>query len=64
MSKDNKIDTLIEHLDLDDILLLAEILDVDVSPPPLDDMWPDWINELSTEVGEELGKLVEHENAI
>ena len=45
MSKENLIDVFVDGLDFDPLVTLADILDVTVDPPPLDDMWPDWQND-------------------
>ena len=57
MDIDNLIDQFVEDLDFDALCAWAEILDVDVSPPPLDDMWPDWDSELRVEVGDAMREV-------
>ena len=54
---DNDIDKFIDGLDFDDIIKLAFHLEVEVNPPPTGDMWPDWEDELKTEVGDAFRKL-------
>ncbi len=49
---DDIIDLLVAELDFDAILRWAKILDVEINYPPIDDMWPDWEDELAVEVGE------------
>ena len=51
------IELLLEKLDFDAILRWAELLGVEVNYPPLDDMWPDWQDELTVEVGEAMRKV-------
>jgi hypothetical protein len=50
LSIDDLIDQFIEDLDFDVLLIWADILEVEVNYPPVDDMWPDWENELRVEV--------------
>ena len=46
------IDQLVEDMDFDVVVAWAHILEVEVNPPPLDDMYPDWDNELRVEVAD------------
>jgi len=48
---DELIDQYAEDIDFDALKHWAAILGVDYDPP-LDDMWPDWEDELRTEIGE------------
>ena len=59
MSKENLIDVFVDGLDFDPLVTLADILDVTVDPPPLDDMWPDWQNELAEDVCKAMGEVIE-----
>ena len=59
MSKENLIDVFVDGLDFDPLVTLADILDVTVDPPPLDDMWPDWQSELAVEVCVAMGEAIE-----
>jgi hypothetical protein len=43
-------------LDFDTLIIWADILGVEVDYPPIDDMYPDWENELRVEVGEAMAK--------
>jgi len=45
---------LIEDMDFDTLIIWANILEVEVNYPPVDDMWPEWDNELRVEVVEAL----------
>ena len=54
---DDAIENLITDLDFDDVVKLAKHLGVEVNPPPTDDMWPDWENELAVEVGDAFRKV-------
>ena len=63
MDKDNAIDNFIDSLDFDGIIAWAYLLDVEVNYPPIDDMWPDWENELAVEVGDAMRKVGEKTNA-
>jgi hypothetical protein len=56
---DDVIDDFISILDFDQILVWANILDVEINYPPIDDMWPDWQNELAVEVGDAMRKVGE-----
>ncbi len=49
---DDIIDLLLDELDFDAVLRWATVLDVEINYPPIDDMWPDWQNELTVEVGD------------
>ncbi len=57
MEIDDLIDQFTEDLELDVLVEWAKILEVEVNPPPLGDMWPDWQNELRVEVAEAMGKV-------
>lgn len=57
MKMDDLIDQFVEDLDFEVLIIWADILNVDVDPPPLSDMWPDWQNELRIEVGDAMGKV-------
>lgn len=58
---DDVIDDFISILDFDQILAWAKLLDVEINYPPIDDMWPDWQNELAVEVGDAMRKVREKE---
>ncbi len=51
---DDYIDELIADMDLDELVVWANNLEIEVNYPPVDDMWPDWENELAVSVGEAL----------
>lgn len=61
MSKD--IDDIIDEficptvMDFDVVIKWANILEIEVNPPPVDDMYPDWENELRVEVGDAIRKV-------
>lgn len=57
MQIEDLIDQLVEDMDFDVVKLWAETLGVEVNPPPLDDMYPDWDNELRVEVAEAMMKI-------
>ena len=57
MTMTDLIDQLIEDMDFDVVVEWAKILEVEVNPPPLGDMWPDWENELRVEVAEAMEKV-------
>lgn len=59
MDIDDAIDNFISILDFDQIIAWANFLDVEVNYPPVDDMWPDWQNELAVEVGDAMRKIGE-----
>jgi len=59
MSKENLIDDFVGGLDFDPLVILANILDVTVDPPPLGDMWPDWQGELVEDVCKAMGEVIE-----
>lgn len=59
MDIDDAIDDFISILDFDQILAWANLLDVEINYPPIDDMWPDWQNELAVEVGDAMRKVGE-----
>ena len=48
---------LVTDMDFDVVVEWAKILEVEVNPPPLDDMWPDWQGELRQEVVEAMEKV-------
>ena len=52
------VDQLFENMDFDTLIIWANELDVEVNYPPLDDMWPDWENELRVEVAETMLKVI------
>jgi hypothetical protein len=54
---DDIIDQFVEDIDFDVLCAWANILEVEVNYPPLDDMWPDWENELRTEVGDAMRQI-------
>jgi len=54
---DDVIDQFVEDLDFEVLETWAKILEVEVNYPPLDDMWPDWENELRVEVGDAMRKI-------
>jgi len=54
---DDIIDDFISILDFDHILAWAKLLDVEINYPPVDDMWPDWEDELAVEVGDAMRKI-------
>ena len=56
---DDAIDNFIDCLDYDKVIAWANLLDVEVNYPPIDDMWPDWENELAVEVGDAMRKVGE-----
>ena len=56
---DDVIDDFISILDFDQIIVWANILDVEINYPPISDMWPDWQNELAVEVGDAMRKVGE-----
>ena len=56
---DDMIDNFISILDFDQVIAWADLLDVDRELPPLDDMYPDWENELAVEIGEAMRKVGE-----
>lgn len=47
---DDIIEQFIEDIDFDTLIAWAKFLEVDVEEPPIDDMWPDWENELRVEI--------------
>lgn len=51
---DDFINQFVEDLTIDALFIWADILGVEINPPPLDDMYPDFDNELRIEVAEEL----------
>ena len=55
---DDCIDNLIENLDFDSLLIVANALGMEIEYPPTDDMYPDWDNELRVETGKELLKAI------
>lgn len=57
MDIDDAIDNFIACLDFDHVIAWANLLDVEVNYPPVDDMYPDWENELAVEVGEAMAKV-------
>lgn len=61
MSKDidDIIDQFVEDLDFDTVIAWAKFLEVEVNYPPIDDMYPDWENELRVEVGDAMRKVSE-----
>jgi len=59
MDIDDAIDDFISILDFDQIIAWANLLNVEVNYPPVDDMWPDWENELAVEVGDAMRKVGE-----
>lgn len=56
---DDAIDDFVDCLDFDHILAWAKLLDVEINYPPVDDMWPDWEDELAVEVGDAMRKVGE-----
>ena len=54
MDMDDFINQFIEDVSIDSLTIWADILDVEVNLPPVDDMYPDWESELRQEVTEEL----------
>lgn len=54
MDMDDFINQFVEDFSFEDLVVWADILDIEVNPPPLDDMYPDWDNELRIEVAEQL----------
>ncbi len=63
MDIDDLTNQLVEDMDFDVVVAWAHILEVEVNPPPLDDMYPDWDNELRVEVAEAMGKVGENAQA-
>ena len=59
MDTDTAIDNFIDSLDLDAVRRLAFYFDIDADYPPTDDMYPDWENELRTELAEFLGMIID-----
>jgi len=57
MDKQDAIYNLIESLSFHEIIVWAHLLEVEVNYPPIDDMWPDWENELRVEVGEKMAEI-------
>ena len=57
MDIDDLIDQFISDLDFEVVVVWANILEVEVNPPPLGDMCPDWETELRTEVGDAMRKV-------
>ena len=53
---DDVIEEFIDVLDFDAILAWARVLDVEINPP-IGDLWPDWQNELTVEVGDAMRKV-------
>ena len=60
MDIDDLIDQFIKGLDFDTFLIWANFMEVSIEYPLIDDMYPDWENELRTEVSEEMRKVVEN----
>ena len=58
---DDCIDIAIESLDFDHLLVFADALSVEIEYPPVDDMYPDWENEIRVETGDELRKAIDFE---
>lgn len=63
MDINDLIDQFVEDLTFEALIIWADLLDVEVNYPPLDDIWPDWDNELRVEVGEAMAKVGRKENA-
>lgn len=61
MDIDDAIDNFISELDFDHVIAWANLLNVEVNYPPIDDMYPDWENELAVEVGDAMRKVGEKE---
>ncbi len=57
MTMTDLITQLIDDMEFDVVVEWAKILEVEVNPPPLGDMWPDWQNELRVEVAEAMEKV-------
>ena len=57
MDIDDIIDQLVEDIDFDALKDWCAVLSVDYEEPPLDDMYPDWENELRVEIGDAMRKL-------
>ena len=57
MDVDNLIDQFVEDIDFDALKDWCAILSVDYEEPPIDDMYPDWENEVRTEIGEAMQKI-------
>ncbi len=51
------IDQLVADMDFDTVIAWAQTLEVEVNPPPVGDMWPDWETELRVEVAEAMEKV-------
>jgi len=56
---DDIIDQFVTALNFDVVMTWANILEVEINPPPLGDMWPDWEVELRTEVADAMKKVGE-----
>lgn len=57
LTLDDLIDQFVEDLEFDTLVIWAEILEVEVNYPPIDDMWPDWENELRREVAKAMANV-------
>ena len=63
MDIDDAIDDFISILDFDQIIAWANLLDVEINYPPVDDMWPDWQDLLAVEVGEVMRRIGESKSS-
>jgi hypothetical protein len=57
MNPSDLIDQFVEDLDSDALENWAAILNVPYSPPAADDDWPDWGDELRTNIAEAMKKV-------
>lgn len=57
MDMDDLIEHFVTDLDFDVLVIWADILNVEVEYPPLDDMYPDWEAELRQAVGDAMAKV-------
>ena len=54
---DSLIEQFVSGLEIELIVAWAHLLEVEVNPPPLGDMWPDWEGEIREEVGDAMRKI-------
>ena len=59
MDIDTVIDNFVGDLEFESLEKWAVFCDVEVNYPATGDMWPDWENELRTEVCEAMGKVMD-----
>jgi len=57
MDIDDLIEQFVTDLDIDVLIIWADILGVDRELPPLDDMYPDWEVELRQKVGDAMAMV-------